>query len=138
MCILNSTLLGFDNEVKKLSYIFKKNQYPDHLINTVLNKYLDNISKSTALSIDSRPPDGLCALYFKLPYLALSTFTKHNLHTLVKRYCKSNIELKVVFSIFEIKNLTNVKESIPRSLHSNVIHKFGCAGCKSVYFGETS
>ena len=41
---INGTLLGFNKEVKKLSYIFKKNQYPERLINTVLNKYLDNIS----------------------------------------------------------------------------------------------
>ena len=32
----------------------------------------------------------------------------------------------------------NVKDSIPRSLRSNVIYKFLCAGCNSVYVGETS
>ena len=32
----------------------------------------------------------------------------------------------------------NVKDSIPRSLRSNVIYKFICAKCNSVYFGETS
>ena len=99
---INSTLLGFNNEVKKLSYIFKKNQYPEGLINTVLNKYPDNISKSTALSVDSKPPDGPCTLYFKLPYLAFSTFMKCKLHTLAKRYCK-NLEIKLVFSSFKIK-----------------------------------
>ena len=133
---ISSTLLGFNKEVKTLSYIFKKSQYPEGLINTVLNKYLDNISKSTALSVDSKPPDGLCTLYFKLPYLALSTFTKRKLHTLVKRYFE-NLEIKLVFSSFKTKSLMNVKDSIPRSLRSNVICKFICAGCNSVYVGET-
>ena len=95
-------MLGFNKEVKNLSYMFKENQYREGLINTVLNKYLENISKSTALSVDSKPPDGLCTLYFRLPYLALSTVTKRKLHTLVKRYCK-NLEIKLVFSSFKIK-----------------------------------
>ena len=32
----------------------------------------------------------------------------------------------------------NVTDSIPRSLRSNEIYKFICAGCNSVYVGETS
>ena len=35
------------------------------------------------------------------------------------------------------KNLIKVKESVPRSLHSFVAYKFTCAGCNSVYVGET-
>ena len=92
---------------------------------------------STALSVDSNPPDGLCTLYFKLPYRVLSTFTKRELHTLVEPYCK-NLEIQLVFSSFKIKKLINVNDSIPRSLHSNVIYKFICTVCKSVYDGETS
>ena len=129
---VNSTLLGFNKEIKKLSYVLKKNQFPEDLINTVLNKYLDKISKSTALSVDSKPPEGLYTLYFELPYLVLYAFTKRKLYNLVKRYCK-NLEIKLVFSSFKIKNLINVKDSIPRPLHSNVIYKFIYAGCNSVY-----
>ena len=79
-CKSNNTLLGFSEEVKKLSYIFNKNQFPEGLINKVVNKYL-NVTKSTALPVDFKPPDGLCILYFKLPYLILSNFTKRKLHT---------------------------------------------------------
>ena len=55
-----------------------KNQFPEGLINTVLKKYPDKIRKFTPLSTDSKPPDCLCTLY-----LALFTFTKRKLHTLV-------------------------------------------------------
>ena len=65
---INNTLLGFNEGVEKLSYIFKKNQFPGGLVNKVLNRYLDKVNKSTALSVDSKPPDSLCTLYFKLPY----------------------------------------------------------------------
>ena len=32
---INNTLLGFNEDIKKLSYIFKKNQFPGGLINKV-------------------------------------------------------------------------------------------------------
>ena len=92
---------------------------------------------STTLSVDSKPSDGNCILFFKLPYLTFSNFTKRKIHTLVKRYCK-NLEINLVFSYFKIKNLMNVKDSVPKSLRSNVIYKFKCVECNSAYVGETS
>ena len=70
-------------------FIFKKNQVPEGFMNIVLNKYLDKGNESTAHSVDSKPPDSLCTFYFKVLYVILSNFTKHKLHTLVKRYCKN-------------------------------------------------
>ena len=110
----------------KLSYIFKKNQFPEGFINKVSNRYLDKVNKSTALFVDSKPPNGLCTLHFKLPYLTLSNFTNCKLHTLVKQYCK-NLEIKVVCFSFKIKNLVNVNDSVPQSFRSNMIYKFNCA-----------
>ena len=81
---INNTLQGFNEDAKKLSYILRKNQFPDGLIQKVVKGYLDNINKSTALSAVSTSPVGLCTLYFKLPYLPLSNFTKRKLQTLVK------------------------------------------------------
>ena len=49
-----------------------------------------------------------------------------------------NLNIKLVFSSFKIKNLLNVKDTVPRSLRSNVVYKFNCAECNSAYVGETS
>ena len=54
---------------------------------------------------------------------------------LVKKYCK-NLNIKLVFSSFKIKNLIIVKDRVHRSLRSCVVYKFTCAGCNSVYIGE--
>ena len=135
---INNTLLGFNEDVKKLSYILKRNKFPDGLIQKVVKGYIDNINKSTALSAVSTSPVGLCTLYyFNLPYLPWSNFTKRKLQTLVKRYCKG-LKTKLVFSSFKIKNLIDVKDSVPKTLRSNVVYKFNCAGCDSVYVGEIS
>ena len=92
---------------------------------------------NTPFPVDSKPPDGLCVLYFKLPYLVLSNFAQRKIRTMVKRYCK-NLNIKLVFSSFKIKILMNVKDSVPRSFRSNVVYKFNCAECNSAYVGETS
>ena len=86
-----------------------------------MNKYLDKVHASTAFPVDSKPPDGLCVLYFKIPYLVLSNFAQRKIRTMVKRYCK-NLNIKLVFSSFKIKNLMNVKDSVPRSFRSNVVY----------------
>ena len=59
---------------------------------------LDEVNKSPVLSVDSKPPDGLCTLYSKLPYLVLYNFTKCKMHT---------VKIKLVFS-FKGKNVMNV------------------------------
>ena len=56
---------------------------------------------------------------------------------LVKRYCK-DLQIKLAFSFFKIKNLITANDCVPRSLCSNVVYKFTCAECNSVYVGETS
>ena len=75
-------------------------------------------------------------LYFKLPYLPFSNFSHRKVRTLIKRYC-SNLTIKLAFSSFKIKNLMKMEDSVPRSLRSCVVYKFTCAGCNSVYVGET-
>ena len=79
----------------------------------------------------------VCTLNFELPYLTLSNFTNLKLHALVKCYCK-RLEIKVLFSSFHNKNLMNVNDFVPKLLRSCVIYKYNCAGCNSIYVGETS
>ena len=44
----------------------------------------------------------------------------------------------LVFSTFKIKNLFNVKDSLPDRLRTRVVYKFSCASCNACYIGETS
>ena len=136
--MINNTLLDFNEDVIKLSYTLNRNQFPEHLINKVIKAYLNRVNNSTTPCKDSdTTSDGICTLYFKLPYLVLSNFAQRKLRTLTKRYCR-NLNIKLVFSSFKIKNLMNVKDTVPRSLRSNVVYKFKCAKCNSAYVGETS
>ena len=59
-----------------------------------------------------------------------------NFGKIIKKYC-SNLTITLAFGSFKVKNLIKVKDSVPRSLRSRVVYKFKCAGCNSVYAGET-
>ena len=52
-------------------------------------------------------------------------------------FCK-DIDIRIVFSSFKIKNFFSFKDPIPDALKSLVVHQFTCAGCNSRYIGETS
>ena len=62
--------------------MLKKNQFSEGLINSVVNKYLDKVHASTPFPVDSKPPDGLCVLYFKIPYLIVSNFAQRKIRTI--------------------------------------------------------
>ena len=126
---INNSLLSFNNDVKKLTHNFKKNQFPEYLINRLVKTSLDN-------NDNSAQSDNSNVLYFKLPYLPFSNFAQRKVRTLIKKYC-SNLTIKLAFGSFKVKNLIKVKDSVPRSLRSRVVYKFTCAGCTSVYVGET-
>ena len=130
---INNSLAKSNDDVKKLYYIFEKNQYPEGLLNNVFKSYLDRVHNSN----NSTPPKDTTIIYFKLPFLNLSNFSQRKVRMLVKRYCK-DLQIKLSFTSFKIKNLITAKDRVPRSLRSNIVYKFTCAECNSVYVGETS
>ena len=50
----------------------------------------------------------------------------------------TNIDIKLVFSTFKVKQLFIVKGFVPKGLRSHVVYKFTCAGCNASYIGETT
>ena len=71
------------------------------------------------------------------PYLGrFSTVAQSKIRRLVNRYC-NDLDIKLLFITFKLRNLFSVKESVPRELLSRVIYKFTCACCNACYIGET-
>ena len=56
---------------------------------------------------------------------------------LVNCYC-NNLEIKLVFTTFKLRNIFSVRDFVPTDLCSCVIYKFTCACCNACYIGETS
>ena len=80
---IHNSLAKFNDDVNKLYYIFKKNQYPEGLINRVVKSYCDKVH----ISNNFTPPKDTTIIYFKLPFLNLSNFAQCRMRMLVKRYC---------------------------------------------------
>ena len=76
--------------------------------------------------------------YVKLPYIGSCSVVKQKrVRHFVKRY-RNNVDVKVVFSSFNIGNMFGVKDPIPLWLRTCVVDKFLCVGCNACYVGETS
>ena len=87
--------------------------------------------------IDS--PDSDKTHFYKLPCVGrFSKIAQIKLRKLLKRYCKADLDVKLVFSTFKLRNMFSVKDSVPQSLRSRVVYKFSCAGCNASYIGETT
>ena len=49
----------------------------------------------------------------------------------------TDIDVRLIFTSFKIKNFFSFKDPIPDSIQLIVVYEFNCAGCNSRYIGET-
>ena len=65
--------------------------------------------------------------YFKLPFIGrYSTITELKLRQLLKRFCETDLNVKLVFTSFKIKNTFSFKDRTPDALKSMVVYQFTC------------
>ena len=132
---INNTWLGLHEDITKLMEILKKNLFPAHLIERIVNRYITG-TLSNHCPQRSLPTSPI--FYFKLPYVGhFAVVTQKKIRHFIKRYC-NDLDIKLVFSSFKIGNMFGVKDPIPGGLRSRVVYKFVCAGCNACYVGETA
>ena len=103
------------------------------MIDKISKSYLDNVQTH------ANPPKDPSATtrYYKLPYIGdYASVVQSKVRELIKTYC-SNVDVKLVFMSFKVRNVFVNKDIIPQSLKSRVVYKFTCASCKACYIGET-
>ena len=106
---INNTWLGLHEDITKLMEILKKNLFPAHLIERVVNRYITG-------TISNHCPQGSLPtspiFYFNLPYIGhFSVVNQKKIRYFIKRYC-NDLDIKLVFSSFKIGNLLGVKDPI--------------------------
>ena len=129
------TTRGLHEDITKLTDILKKNLYPAHLIERVVNRYVTGTlsSHSPRVFLPTSP-----TFYFKLPYIGhFSVVTQKKVRHLIKRYC-NDLDIKLFFPALRLAIFFGVKDLIPGVLRSRVVYKFACAGCNACYVGETT
>ena len=66
-----------------------------------------------------------------------SKLAQKKINAMLKRFCKPEIKIKLVFGSFKISSMLSTKDKIPSELESFVVYKFVCSGCNANYIGET-
>ena len=65
--------------------------------------------------------------YFKLPYLGcFSRHTRNKIKGIIKKLCKDQVSINLVFVPYKIGSMFSTKDKIPSFLKSMVVHKFIC------------
>ena len=76
--------------------------------------------------------------YFKLPYLGKeSNDSKCKIERIIRRFCKDNINVRLIFDTCKISSYFSTKDALPKCFVSNIIYKFICQECNSCYVGRT-
>ena len=132
---INNTLLALHEDITNLMEILRKNLFPAHLIERVVNHYITG-------TLSNHCPRGALPtspiFYFKLPYIGhFSVVTQKKIRHFIKRY-RNDLDIKLVFSSFKIGSMFGVKDPIPGGLRSRAVYKFVCADCNACYVGETT
>ena len=119
----------------KLSDTLKRNSFPSHIIDKTFKRYLNKPSNQKSRNVN----DENNTRYFKIPFIGrYSRIAELKLRQLLKRFCEADLNIKLVFTSFKIKNMFSFKDRTPDALKSMVVYQFICAGCNSCYIGETS
>ena len=128
--------MGFHNGIKNLLFILRKKLLPVHIIERVVNQYVNRPHNRPSDSVQVQP--SVSSYYFKLPYVGSFTVeAQKRLRKLVQRYC-DNIEIKLVLSSCKVSGVFSVNDPMTLDLLSCVVYKFSCAGCNSCYIRETN
>ena len=90
--------------------ILDKNQFSSHLVNSIVKQYLSKFFASTSRASTVTSPNETHTHYYKLPFVG--PFSSIAQHRITQRLCK-NLEIKLVFASYKIKDLFSVKDVIP-------------------------
>ena len=134
--IFNLTVdwMKFHEEVKFLSDIFRKNQYPQHFFDRCTKIFLDRkLNPDTVGKIEKQK------LIVSLPFVGrYSNILKKKLSALASSHLISDFKICVVWrSDRVVRNFFPFKDRLPVHLCSKFLYRFKCDGCNSIYIGKS-
>ena len=125
----------FHAEVLFLKDLFRKNLYPEFLIDKCIKIFIHKKFISNVDCTDERQK-----IVISLPYLGkYSNEVKKKFKSFASKYLKSNFKIDIVWnSTRKVRHFFPFKDRLPKHLCSNVLYRYSCEGCNSFYIGKTA
>ena len=118
------------NELSNICSILINHGYPEAVINTVINKKINQFRRPTQLDPKK------CPVYLHLPWLGDASMRyEMQIKTAVKR-CYFAVEPCIVYTTRQLLPAAK-KDVLPAFYQSNIVYQFLCH-CDSRYVGRTS
>ena len=134
---INSSWSGFHGDISKIKTTLERNEFPSSLIDKHIKNYVEtqHNSDKTLLSETVIPEPR----YYMLPFVGVfSLHCQKKLDNVIKRLCKTEVLIKLIFTPFKISTMFSAKDPVPYALKSHVVYKFVCGSCNASYIGETA
>ena len=130
-----STWLAFHNEASFLGKYFHNNQFPKHIYDKQLNKFL-NSKLNPAPPIISAKKE---SKYIKFPFHGHHSYEMRKSLTKLLQNCYPQIDFRIIFTNKNtIGSFLKQTRPLPTYLRSNVVYQFTCSSCNARYVGSTS
>ena len=108
---------SFHDHIENIKSNLIKDVYPPFLIHKAIKKHLNYKFSSNQNGLKDKSD----VSYYKLPYIGkLSHHIKNKLSKLCKEFCIENLNIKLVFNWFNIKNFLSYKDPIPNDLKYSI------------------
>ena len=124
----------FHDEVKFLSDIFRKKQYPQHFFDRCTKIFINKkLNPDTSEKVEKQK------LMISLPFVGkYSNDLKKKLSGLASSHLKSQFKITVVWSSSRtLRSFFTFKDRLPMHLRSKILYRFKCDGCNSIYVGKS-
>ena len=104
---INNSWVGFHLDVKKLIFLLRKNCLPSWVIDKSIHRNLSKKMNPSLNGRDASSNSGKTSTHFyKLPYVGrFSKIAQTKLRQLLKHYCKADLDVKLAFSTFKLRNI---------------------------------
>ena len=126
---------GVSRRRKKLGHYLSRNLFPERFVDRHIKKYLDR-----NLSVNRDNKDKVSEIwYIELLYIGeFSDIAKRKVLKLLKQFCKSEYEIRIVFTVSKIRDYFSTKDPLPDDcFKSFVVYQFTCVSCGTRYVGRT-
>ena len=124
----------FHVEVLFLRNLFRKNLFPEHVIDKCIKVFLNKKFNCNVRHIVEKQK-----FIVSLPFLGkYSNDIKRKLLALASKHLKGCVQVQIIWnSTRKIRNSFVFKDRLPMHLRSKILYKYTCDGCNSVYIGKT-